>query len=47
MAAMNEPAGVIEPRGGEVARYHAARHRVFLRMHEDQMAYRALMSEDR
>ena len=43
MGAMSEAARVIEPEGGEVARYHAAKHRVFQRMYEDQMAYRGLM----
>ena len=43
MGAMSEADRVIEPAGGVVAGYHAAKHRVFLRMHEDQMAYRALM----
>ena len=31
------------PAGGEVAEFHDAKHRVFLRMHDDQMAYRELM----
>jgi FGGY-family pentulose kinase len=44
MAAMNDVASVIEPQGDDVARYHARKHRVFQRMHDDQVAYRALMS---
>lgn len=47
MGAMSEADRVIEPAGGAVAEYHAAKHRVFLRMYEDQMAYRALMGEAR
>jgi FGGY-family pentulose kinase len=43
MAAMNEASAVIEPTGGAVAAFHDAKHRVFHRMHEDQLAYRALM----
>jgi ribulose kinase len=45
MAAMSRAARVIEPAGGEVAAFHAAKHRVFQRMHEDQMAYRAVMTK--
>jgi hypothetical protein len=35
---------VIEPATGDTARFHEAKHRVFLRMHEDQLAYRELMA---
>ena len=45
MGAMTRAGRVIEPAGGEVARYHAAKHRVFQRMYGDQMAYRELMHE--
>jgi ribulose kinase len=44
MGAMSAAGRVVEPRGGAVATYHQKKHRVFLRMYEDQMAYRALMS---
>ena len=44
MAAMNTAAMVASPAGGAVAEYHARKHQVFHRMHDDQMAYRALMS---
>jgi FGGY-family pentulose kinase len=44
MTAMNEADTVIEPRSGEVERYYDGKYRVFLRMHGDQLAYRALMS---
>jgi FGGY-family pentulose kinase len=43
MGAMTHAGRVIQPAGGEVARFHDAKHRVFLRMHDDQMAYRELM----
>jgi FGGY-family pentulose kinase len=43
MAAMTRAGRVIGPAGGDVARFHDAKHRVFLRMHDDQMAYRELM----
>jgi ribulose kinase len=43
MAAMNRAGRIIQPAGGEVARFHDAKHRVFLRMHDDQLAYRELM----
>jgi D-ribulokinase len=43
MGAMNAAGEVIEPSGGEVAALHSAKHRVFQRMFEDQMAYRELM----
>jgi FGGY-family pentulose kinase len=43
MGAMNHADQVIEPAGGEVARYHDAKYRVFHRMYEDQLAYGDLM----
>ena len=43
MAAMTEAGSVIEPRAGAVAAYHSAKYGVFLRMYDDQMAYRRLM----
>ncbi len=43
MAAMSRDGAVIEPAGGAVARVPREKHAVFLRMHDDQMAYRALM----
>lgn len=43
MAAMNRAGETIEPAGGAVRRYHAAKHAVFQRMHDDQLAYRAIM----
>jgi FGGY-family pentulose kinase len=44
MQAMTRAGRVVEPSRGEVARFHEAKHRVFLRMHDDQMAYRELMN---
>jgi len=35
----------IVPAGGALARYHEAKHRVFLRMYEDQRAYREAMAQ--
>ncbi len=46
MAAMNRPGRVIAPAGGAVGRYFDAKYRVFHRLHEDQLAYRALMEEE-
>ncbi|HEY8042170.1 MAG TPA: FGGY-family carbohydrate kinase [Polyangiaceae bacterium] len=43
MAAMTRAGRVVAPAGGEVARFHDAKHAVFQRMHADQMAYRELM----
>ena len=43
MPAMTRAGRTIEPAGGEVARFHAAKHAVFLRMHDDQLAYREIM----
>jgi FGGY-family pentulose kinase len=45
MGAMTHPGRILEPAGGEVAEFHARKHRVFLRMHDDQVAYRALMGD--
>jgi FGGY-family pentulose kinase len=43
MAAMNQNERIVEPTRGDVAAYHQKKHGVFLRMYDDQMAYRALM----
>ncbi|MBT3361759.1 MAG: FGGY-family carbohydrate kinase [Rhodospirillales bacterium] len=45
MGAMNHAGAVIEPSGGEIARYHAAKHRVFARMYDDFMACREIMAQ--
>jgi ribulose kinase len=44
MRAMSAADRVIEPSGGAAAAYFDAKYRVFLRMHDDQMAYRATMA---
>jgi FGGY-family pentulose kinase len=43
MAAMTRPGRTVAPAGGDVARFHDAKHAVFLRMHDDQLAYREIM----
>jgi FGGY-family pentulose kinase len=43
MRAMTAAERVVEPSGGAVAALHDAKHRVFLRMHDDQLAYREMM----
>jgi ribulose kinase len=43
MRVMGGVSRVLGPSGGEVAGYHDAKHRVFQRMYQDQMAYRGLM----
>jgi FGGY-family pentulose kinase len=43
MAAMTRAGRVVAPSGGEIARFHEAKHAVFLRMHDDQLAYRRTM----
>jgi len=45
MGAMSRAGSVIEPAGGAVRAYHDAKHAVFLRMHEDQLAYRGMMAK--
>lgn len=44
MAAMNAADKVITPTKGSVARYHAAKYRVFHQLHTDFLGYRELMS---
>ena len=44
MAAMNAADKVITPTQGAVARFHAAKHKVFHQMHTDFLGYRKLMS---
>lgn len=43
MAAMNQAERQIAPEGGGVGSYHAAKHRVFQQMYQDQMRYRKLV----
>ncbi len=43
MGAMNQVDSVVSPGGPEVRAFHERKHRVFLRMHADQLAYRELM----
>lgn len=44
MQAMNAAGRVVKPSRGAVARFHAAKYRVFHRMHADFLAHRALMA---
>jgi FGGY-family pentulose kinase len=44
MTAMTRAGRTVDPSRGDVARFHEAKHAVFLRMHEDQLAYRGLMN---
>jgi FGGY-family pentulose kinase len=43
MTTMSASANVIEPSKGAVRTFHDAKHAVFHRMYEDQMAYRSIM----
>jgi ribulose kinase len=43
MSAMSRPEKEIVPGGDAQERYHDAKYRVFLRMHDDQLAYRGMM----
>ncbi len=45
MAAMTSSGKTVDPQGGDVKSYHDRKHRVFMRMYDDQMAYRALMND--
>jgi FGGY-family pentulose kinase len=45
MAQMNRVERVVLPGSPEVRAFHDRKHAVFLRMHEDQLAYRGLMRE--
>ena len=42
---MNHPGKLVEPQTGAVARYHAAKYRVFHRMHDDFLRYREAMKD--
>ena len=46
MAAMTAAERTIEPTAGPVRAYHDAKHRVFHRMYDDQMAYREAMRRE-
>ncbi len=43
MASMNDVDRVVSPGGGDVRDYHERKHRIYRRMGDDQLAYRALM----
>jgi FGGY-family pentulose kinase len=43
MKAMNSVDSVVAPLGGRITSYHAAKYRVFKRLHSDFVAYRKLM----
>lgn len=43
MAAMTASGKTVDPSDGDVKAFHDRKHRVFLRMYDDQMAYRAMM----
>jgi FGGY-family pentulose kinase len=45
MAAMNKPGRVIEPAAGATRAFHDRKHAVFLRMYDDQVAYRRIMGD--
>ncbi len=45
MRTMNRPDVVVAPSSAEARAYHERKHRVFHRMHADQLAYRALLTE--
>lgn len=44
MGAMTSSGNAVDPNGGEIRAFHDRKHRVFLRMYDDQMAYRAMMN---
>ena len=44
MAAMTRAKIAVRPAGGATRAFHDAKYAVFLRMHDDQLAYRALMA---
>lgn len=43
MGAMTASGKAVDPQGGDVRAFHDRKHRVFRRMYDDQMAYRAIM----
>jgi len=43
MGAMSAAGTIVAPASGEVRAFHDRKHQVFLRMYEDQMAYRKIM----
>ncbi len=45
MGAMSRVEKVIEPERGKVKEYHEKKHKVFLRMYEDQMAYGEILGK--
>ncbi len=46
MSAMSAAGRIIEPARGRVKNYHAAKYRVFHRLHSDFLAYRRIMAAD-
>ncbi|MBA2115248.1 FGGY-family carbohydrate kinase [Bremerella alba] len=46
MATMSSAERILEPKKEATSRFHQAKYQVFRRMHDDQLAYRKLMSSD-
>jgi FGGY-family pentulose kinase len=44
MSAMTRPARILDPGGGAIRRFHDAKYDVFRQLHQDQLAYRKIMS---
>ena len=45
MSAMSHSGKTISPSKRQVSEYHSAKYRVFMKMYEDQIAYRGLMGD--
>ncbi|MFH1130468.1 MAG: FGGY family pentulose kinase [Pseudomonadota bacterium] len=45
MTSMSKTDQVVEPKGGPIAAFHQAKHSVFQKMYEDQMAYRSMVPQ--
>lgn len=46
MGAMSAADKIVHPEKGVISDYHRAKHQVFMRLYEDQLAYRELMDKD-
>lgn len=46
MSAMSASEMILEPKKDDTSQYHQAKYRVFRQLHDDQLAYRTLMSSD-
>lgn len=44
MSAMNAAGTIVSPHGSDISQFHSKKYAVFLKLYEDQMTYKTIMS---